>query len=84
MAVTNVSWGEERIAHELLVKLGVRVSRARWESTCRVEMTATETQAIHRNAGPHSFAITRRQSSPASRREAQKDAAIIFNEVPYS
>ena len=26
MAFANVSWGEERIAHELLVKLGVRVS----------------------------------------------------------
>ena len=26
MAIANVSWGEERIAHELLVKLGVRVS----------------------------------------------------------
>ena len=26
MAVTNVSWGEERITHELLVKLGIRVS----------------------------------------------------------
>ena len=26
MAVTNVSWGEERIAHELLVKLRLRVS----------------------------------------------------------
>ena len=26
MAVANITWGEERIAHELLVKLGVRVS----------------------------------------------------------
>ena len=26
MAIANVSWGEERIAHELLVKLGIRVS----------------------------------------------------------
>ncbi len=26
MASSNVSWGEERIAHELLVKLGIRVS----------------------------------------------------------
>ena len=26
MAVENITWGEERIAHELLVKLGVRVS----------------------------------------------------------
>ena len=26
MAIANVSWGEERIAHELLVKLGLRVS----------------------------------------------------------
>ena len=24
MAIANVSWGEERIAHELLVKLGVK------------------------------------------------------------
>ena len=26
MATSNVTWGEERIAHELLVKLGIRVS----------------------------------------------------------
>ena len=26
MAVANITWGEEKIAHELLVKLGVRVS----------------------------------------------------------
>ena len=26
MAVANITWGEERIAHELLVKLGIRVS----------------------------------------------------------
>jgi transposase InsO family protein len=26
MAIANVSWGEERIAHELLVKLGIRVA----------------------------------------------------------
>ena len=26
MAIANITWGEERIAHELLVKLGVRVS----------------------------------------------------------
>ena len=26
MGLANVSWGEERIAHELLVKLGIRVS----------------------------------------------------------
>ncbi len=26
MAIANVSWGQERIAHELLVKLGIRVS----------------------------------------------------------
>ncbi len=26
MATSNVTWGEERIAHELLLKLGIRVS----------------------------------------------------------
>ncbi len=26
MAISNGSWGEERITHELLVKLGIRVS----------------------------------------------------------
>jgi hypothetical protein len=35
MAAENPLWGEERIANELLVKLGIRVSRERSASTCR-------------------------------------------------
>ena len=34
MATENPLWGEERIANELLVKLGIRVSPGRYGSTC--------------------------------------------------
>ena len=35
MATENPAWGQERIANELLLKLGLQVSPARSESTCR-------------------------------------------------
>ena len=34
MALTNPSWGEERMANELLLKLGIRVSHALYENIC--------------------------------------------------
>jgi putative transposase len=34
MAAENPTWGEERIANELKLKLGIRVSPVPWESTC--------------------------------------------------
>src|SRR5215831_4229303 len=33
MGADNISWGEERIANELKLKLGIRVSPAPWRST---------------------------------------------------
>ena len=35
MALSNLSWGEERIANELLPKLGIRISPEQYASTCR-------------------------------------------------
>jgi putative transposase len=35
MAAANRTWGEEKIASELLVKLGIRVSPVRFGDTCR-------------------------------------------------
>jgi len=64
MAIANVSWREERIAHELLVKLGIRVSPRTCESTCRVEITVAAAHTIRLSDGRHSFEITRRPSSP--------------------
>lgn len=40
MANENPSWGEERIANELLLKLGVRCHREPYGSTCRLERHA--------------------------------------------
>jgi hypothetical protein len=34
MAAENPTWGEERIANELKLKLGIRVSPVPWGSTC--------------------------------------------------
>ena len=35
MGLENPTWGEERIANEVLLKLGIRVRLARWRSTRR-------------------------------------------------
>jgi len=35
MALSNASWGEERIANELLLKLGIEYRPAQYGSTCR-------------------------------------------------
>jgi putative transposase len=35
MARENPAWGQERIANELLLKLGLQVSPRTWASTCR-------------------------------------------------
>jgi hypothetical protein len=34
MALNNVTWGEERIADELLLKIGIQISRERCGATC--------------------------------------------------
>ena len=41
VARENVLWGEERIANELLLKLGIRTRHEPCASTCRSDLRAT-------------------------------------------
>ena len=52
MAVANITWGEERIAHELLVKLGVRVS----PRTVRKYIPIRDDGSPDRRNAPHRWA----------------------------
>ena len=63
MALSNPSWGEERIANELLLKLGIQIS----PRTVRKYMPKRprgSREAI--NAGPPLFAIMRRRYWPVT------------------
>jgi hypothetical protein len=51
MATDNPLWGEERIANELLLKLGIRVRHEQYASTCRSDQQV-DLAAI--SAGQHS------------------------------
>jgi pyruvate/2-oxoglutarate dehydrogenase complex dihydrolipoamide dehydrogenase (E3) component len=56
MAAANRTWGEERIAAELLVKLGIRVSlRERSSGICRRDDRARNREHKH---GVHSCGTT--------------------------
>jgi hypothetical protein len=48
MATSNPSWGDERIADELLVKIGIRISPRRSGVTCRSHPSG---RPIQNNAG---------------------------------
>ena len=60
MAAANCTWGEERIASELLLKLGILVSPRRYGATCR--RVERREPARGRNNGGRSCAITPTQS----------------------
>src|ERR1700694_3887336 len=51
MAAENPLWGEERIANELVVKLGIRSRLGRWASTCRSDRRGSR---VAISAGPPS------------------------------
>jgi len=64
MAAANPTWGEERIAHELSLKLSIRVSPRTVGSTwTRYGLGA---DALQISVGPLLFGITPRASSPAT------------------
>jgi hypothetical protein len=48
MALNNVTWGEERIADELLLKIGIRISP---RTVRRYMPGAPKRPAIRRNVG---------------------------------
>ncbi len=64
MATSNVTWGEERIAHELLVKLGIRVSPRTVRKYMPARDDGGEGHTYRLSAGRRSFGITPRPSSP--------------------
>ena len=67
MARENPTWGQERIANELLLKLGLRVSpRTVRTSTCQNVYTQVQANALNPNAGPHLSGIMPRGLSPVT------------------
>ena len=53
MALENPTWGQERIANELLLKLGLQVSpRTVRKSTCRTTASVAQASGVKPNAGP--------------------------------
>ena len=62
MATANRTWGEERIAAELRLKLGLKVSRAPFVATCRLDVVGVV--ASRHSPGPPSFTI---MPAPCSR-----------------
>jgi len=52
MALSNPTWGEERIANEVLLKLGIRVSPRTCASACP---NARTDNPVANNAGPPLF-----------------------------
>ena len=63
MAHDNPTWGEERIADELKLKLGIRSHREPLGSTWSESVPAVETLI---NAGPRSFGTKRKRLWPAT------------------
>lgn len=63
MAIANRTWGEERIAAELLLKLGIRTRREPSDGTCRRDRRAGGRARRH---GARLSEITRRPSSRAT------------------
>jgi len=59
MASENPTWGQERIADELLLKLGIRISPRSFANTCP-SLSSDDPAAI--SVGPRSCAITLRPS----------------------
>ena len=74
MAVANITWGEERIAHELLVKLGVRVS----PRTVRKYIPIRDDGSPDRRTASHRWATFVRNHAKAV------VAAYFFNVVTVS
>src|SRR6187401_2172161 len=64
MAAENTTWGQERIANELQLKLGIRVSPARSRSTCAG--AAPCARPTPSSAGAPSSIIMPRRSWPAT------------------
>ncbi len=63
MAAANPSWGEERIADELLVKLGIRFRRAPSANTL---IRSGRITGLPANVGPRSCETKPRASSPVT------------------
>jgi hypothetical protein len=63
MVTANQTWGEERIADELLLKLGIRVSPRRYGGTCRCDRRAGD--GVHKRGVP-SCGTTPDRYSPAT------------------
>ena len=64
MAAENPTWGEERIANELKLKLGIRVSPRTVEKYLR--NGALCARPIQTSVGSRSFTITPKRSRPAT------------------
>ena len=62
MAAENRTWGEERIAAELLLKLGIRIRRGRCGGICHRDRRA---RGGARKRGAPSFGTTQAPCSPA-------------------
>ena len=65
MARDNPTWGQERIANELLLKLGLQSLREPCVNTCRAIPWEVRANGIHLNAGPRLSAIMPTASSRA-------------------
>ena len=63
MSNENPSWGEERIANELLLKLGIEVSARTVRKYCPVVLLAVREATC---AGRHSYACMPRESLPVT------------------
>jgi hypothetical protein len=63
MALENPTWGQERIANELLLKLGLKSRPTLCANTCRITAWVARVNAVSLNAGPPFFVITPRASS---------------------
>ena len=57
MTQENPTWGQERIANELLLKLGLRCRREPFASTCPPSERVAGSGTFHHNTGRHSSAI---------------------------
>jgi hypothetical protein len=58
MDLENPTWGQERIANELLLKLGLKVSPRTVRNTCQTTASEALANAVRRNAGRLLSAIT--------------------------